>query len=317
MPRLGGMRVLVTGGAGFIGSHIVERLLDGGAEVVVVDDLSTGDMGNLRHLEGRQGLEVHVCDAPRAPREALAGITHGVHLAARTDVAASVRDPALYWETNVLGSVRVLEALAAAGARVVVVASSAAVYGELPPPVAEDAPARPISPYGAGKLAVDQLAHHYAAHTGMRVAPLRFFNVYGPRQHPRSPYSGVISVFARAALAEEDLVVHGDGAQTRDFVSVTDVTEAVERALLRPEAACEPINIATGMGTTIDALATEVNALAGGRSRVRHGPPRPGDIRHSVARVDRARERLGFEARVKLPEGLSRTLEWMRTRPSQ
>jgi len=316
MPRLGGLRVLVTGGAGFIGSHVVERLLDGGAEAVVVDDMSTGDAGNLAHLEGHQGLEVHVCDAARVPAGALAGVTHGVHLAARTDVAASVKDPALYWETNVLGSVRVLEALASAGARLAVVASSAAVYGELPPPVAEGGPARPISPYGAGKLAVDLLAHHYGAHTGMRVAPLRFFNVYGPRQHPRSPYSGVISLFAKAALAGEDLVVHGDGGQTRDFVAVEDVSEAVERALLRPEAAGEPINIATGRGTSINALAAEVNALAGGRSRVRHGPARPGDLRHSVARVERARERLDFEARVKLPDGLSRTIEWMRARPS-
>jgi nucleoside-diphosphate-sugar epimerase len=315
MPRLAGMRVLVTGGAGFIGSHVVERLLDGGAEAVVVDDLSTGDLGNLAHLEGRRGLEVHVCDAGRPPREALAGITHGAHLAARTDVAASVKDPALYWESNVLGSVRALEAMAAAGARVAVVASSAAVYGELPPPVAEDATARPISPYGAGKLAVDLLAHHYGAHTGMRVTPLRFFNVYGPRQHPRSPYSGVISVFAKAALAGEELVVHGDGGQTRDFVFASDVAEAVERALQRPEAAGEPINIASGRGTSIASLAAEVNALAGARSAIRHGPPRPGDIRYSVARVDRARERLGFEARVLLPDGLSRTIQWMRGRP--
>ncbi len=310
MGRLGGMRVLVTGGAGFIGSHVVERLLGGGAEVVVVDDMSTGDPRNLAGLH--DGLEVHRVDASRTPGAALEGVTHAVHLAALTDVAGSIEDPARYWEHNVLGSVRALEAVKDAGATAAVVASSAAVYGELPPPVAEDAPALPISPYGAGKLAVDLMAHHYTAHTPLRVVPLRFFNVYGPRQHPRSPYSGVISVFARAALLGEDLVVHGDGEQTRDFIHVSDVAEAVELALLAPGTAPAPINIATGAATTVSELARIVADLGGRGSAVRHGPPRPGDIRHSVARVDRARERLGFEARVKLPDGLSRTMEWMR-----
>jgi len=308
------MRVLVTGGAGFIGSHVVERLLSREASVVVVDDLSTGDPANLAHLVGggMGRLTVHRADVRRIPPKALAGVTHGVHLAARTDVAASMEDPVGYFESNVLGSVHVLQALRRAGARGAVVASSAAVYGDLPPPVDEDDLARPISPYGAGKLAVDLYAAYCTQEAGFPVAALRFFNVYGPRQHPRSPYSGVISVFARAAIAGDDMVVHGDGRQTRDFVYVEDVAEAVERALLRPESAGVPINIATGRGTSVNLLARRLAAMGGGGSRVRHGPPRVGDIRRSVARVDRARELLGFEATTGLSDGLRRTVEWMR-----
>ena len=308
------MRVLVTGGAGFIGSHVVERLLSRGASVVVVDDLSMGDASNLAHLGGGDmgRLTVHRADVRRIPPGTLAGVTHGVHLAARTDVAASMEDPVGYFESNVLGSVHVLQALRRAGAVGAVVASSAAVYGDIPPPVDEDAPARPISPYGAGKLAVDLYAAYCTQEAAFPVAPLRFFNVYGPRQHPRSPYSGVISVFARAAIAGEDMVVHGDGRQTRDFIYVADVAEAVERALLRPGAAGVPINIATGRGTSVNLLARRLAAKGGGGSRVRHGPPRAGDIRRSVARVDRARGLLGFEATTGLNSGLERTVEWMR-----
>jgi len=314
MEPLRDMRVLVTGGAGFIGSHIVERLLLRGASVVVVDDMSTGDAANLAHLGGGDmgRLTVNSADIRRIPPRALAGVTHGVHLAARTDVAASMEDPVGYFESNVLGSVHVLQALRRAGARGAVVASSAAVYGDVPPPVDEDAPARPISPYGAGKLAVDLYAAYCTQEAGFPVAALRFFNVYGPRQHPRSPYSGVISVFARAAIRGDDMVVHGDGGQTRDFVYVADVAEAVERALLRPDAAGVPINIATGRGTSVNHLAKRLAAMGGGGSRVRHGPPRAGDIRRSVARVDRARELLGFEATTGLSGGLKRTVEWMR-----
>ena len=329
------MRVLVTGGAGFIGSHVVERLLSRGASVVVVDDMSTGDASNLASLpgDGRRGgrvgkagkagragrggrgrLTVHRADVRRIPPRVLAGVTHGVHLAARTDVAASMEDPVGYFESNVLGSVHVLQALRRAGAEGAVVASSAAVYGDVPPPVDEDAPARPISPYGAGKLAVDHYAAYCTREAGFPVTPLRLFNVYGPRQHPRSPYSGVISVFARAAIAGDDMVVHGDGRQTRDFVYVADVAEAIERALTRPEAAGVPINVATGRGTSVNALARRLAALGGGGSRVRHGPPRAGDIRRSVARVDRARELLGFEASTPLREGLALTVEWMRAK---
>jgi UDP-glucose 4-epimerase len=305
-------RVLVTGGAGFIGSHVVEALLHQGAEVVVVDDMSTGSMANLAHSRGEQRLRVVETNIATAPPEAIEDVTLGVHLAARTEVAASIVDPAGTVQANVLGSVHVLEALQRAGARTVVVASSAAVYGEVPVPVDEDGPLHPMSPYGAGKLAVDHFASYYARHTPMSVAALRFFNVYGPRQHPRSPYSGVISVFTRAALVGEALTVNGDGEQTRDFVYVEDVVKAVLSALDSPTARGEAINIGTGQATTVNALAGEILSIAGSTSAVRHGPPRTGDITHSVAKVDKAKALLGFKATTPLREGLARTIEWMR-----
>ena len=305
-------RVLVTGGAGFIGSHVTEALLAAGADVVVVDDLSTGDLANLAHLVGAPGLEVVEADAARTPSSALEGVTMGVHLAALTEVATSFDDPGRTVEANVLGSVHVLEALRRAGARSAVVASSAAVYGEVPIPVDEEGPHRPKSPYGAGKLAVDHFVRYFADHTDLSVCSLRFFNVYGPRQHPRSPYSGVISVFAKAAIGGQDLLVNDDGEQTRDFVYVGDVVEAVLKALKAPGARGEAINIATGNATTINDLARTILAIAGSPSSIRHGPPRTGDIRHSVAKVDKAESLLTFEAGTPLREGLASTVHWMR-----
>lgn len=312
MGPFSGERVLVTGGAGFIGSHVTEALLGAGADVVVVDDLSTGDLGNLEHLDDPSCLRVVRAEAANAPPEALEGVTMGVHLAALTEVAASVDDPGRTVEANVLGSVRVLETLRRAGARSVVVASSAAVYGEVPVPVDEEGPHRPMSPYGAGKLAVDHFVRYFAGHTDLSVCSLRFFNVYGPRQHPRSPYSGVISVFTRAALSGRDLVVNGDGAQTRDFIYVDDVARAVLLALREPRARGEAINVATGLGTTVDELASAVIDIAGSTSTIRHGPPRQGDIRHSVAKVDKAKSLLTFEASTPLRQGLASTVHWMR-----
>lgn len=313
MVDLTGERVLVTGGAGFIGSHLAEVLLWTGARVTIVDDMSTGSIANLSHLRGREGLRIMEADAARIPAGALENVTRGVHLAARTEVAASVEDPAGTVEANVLGSVHVLEALHQVGATSAVVASSAAVYGEVPVPVDEAGPHRPISPYGAGKLAVDHFASYYARHTDLAVSSLRFFNVYGPRQHPMSPYSGVISIFSKAALAGEDLVVNGDGEQTRDFVYVTDVVGAVVSALASPEGRGEAINVGTGRATTLNELARTVVSIADSASTVRHGPPRQGDIRHSVAKVDKASSLLRFTARTSLQEGLGTTVEWMRT----
>jgi len=304
--------VLVTGGAGFIGSHLVEGLLLEGARVVVVDDMSTGSPGNLSHLSNDQGLSILEADVSTVSPSSLEGVTMGVHLAALTEVASSIEDPTGTVEANVLGSVHILETLLRAGARSAVVASSAAIYGEVPVPVDEEGPHHPISPYGAGKLAVDHFVRYYAHHTDLSVCALRFFNVYGPRQHPRSPYSGVISVYAAAALTGENLLVNGDGEQTRDFVYVKDVVRAILSALLSPEAKGEAINIGTGKATTINDLAKAAIDIAGSTSGMVHGPPRSGDIRHSVAKVDKAAYLLSFEASTPLREGLASTVHWMR-----
>lgn len=304
--------VLVTGGAGFIGSHVVEELLNEGASVVVVDDMSTGSPGNLSHLTEDPGLRVIETDASSVSPSSLEDVTMGVHLAALTEVAASIEDPTGTVEVNVLGSVHVLETLHRVGARSAVVASSAAIYGEVPIPVDENGPHHPISPYGAGKLAVDHFVHYYANHTDLAVCALRFFNVYGPRQHPKSPYSGVISVYAAAALTGENLLVNGDGEQTRDFVYVKDVVRAILSALHAPEAKGEAINIGTGQATSIIDLAGAVIDIAGSTSEMVHGPPRPGDIKHSVAKVDKAAYLLSFKASTPLREGLASTVHWMR-----
>lgn len=280
--------------------------------MVVVDDLSTGRVDNLRAVEGEPGFQMVTADISSLATSTLGDVTMGVHLAARTEVAASIEDPAGTVEANVLGSVHVLEALRLAGARSAVVASSAAVYGEVPVPVDEEGPHSPISPYGAGKLAVDHFVRYYAHHTDMAACSLRFFNVYGPRQHPRSPYSGVISVFARQALEGRDLVINGDGMQTRDFVYAGDVCEAIMSALVSPDARGEAINIGTGRATTIRELAGMMVEVTGSPSQVTHGPSRPGDIRHSVAKVDKAESLLHFRAGTTLSEGLETTVHWMR-----
>jgi UDP-glucose 4-epimerase len=305
-------RVVVTGGAGFIGSHLVERLLREGARVVVLDDFSSGSWGNIEHLEGTPALTVHEANASRPPAGVLEGATMGVHLAALTEVAASIEDPPGTVEANVLGSIQVLQGFHDAGVRSAVVASSAAVYGEAPVPVDEVGPHHPISPYGAGKLAVDHFVRYYASLTDLAVCALRFFNVYGPRQHPRSPYSGVISVFTKAALSGHPLVVNGDGEQTRDFIFVADVVEAVLAGLQSPDARGEAINIGSGIGTSINDLARRIVDSTGGVSPIEHGPPRQGDIRHSVAKIDKAESLLDFKASTPLTEGLPSTIGWMR-----
>jgi UDP-glucose 4-epimerase len=304
--------VLVTGGAGFIGSHTVDRLIEGGYRVVVLDDFSTGKRENLARWDGNPALAIVTADVARPIAEPLAPhgrIDHVIHLAAQVSVIASIADPVRDMQVNYGGTLHVLEYARAHGVRKVVLASSAAVYGDVDRfPVVEDSPTRPMSPYGIHKLASEHALDYYAAVHHVPVTSLRFFNVFGPRQDPSSPYSGVISIFADRARAGRELVVFGDGSQSRDFVFVGDVARAVVTAATEERGDRAVVNIGTGKETTIAALARAIVDRCGGRSAIRHAPARDGEIARSVAAVERARAVLGFAAEVGLDEGLARTV---------
>lgn len=303
-------RVLVTGGAGFIGSHVVERLLAEGREVVVLDDRGGAAGDNLIGCAG----DPRLVDVRARIADGLAGlppVDAVIHLAAQISVARALAEPLADLEANTADTIRVLQWAAAVGARRLVFASSAAVYGDPSlMPVSEDMSPAPCSPYGASKRAAELYLACLGPALGVETAALRLFNVYGPRQDPRSPYSGVISRFAAQARRGEPLVVFGDGAQTRDFVYVGDVA----RALV---AACEGsgtgivCNVGTGSAVTIEELARAIVAASASRSEVAFAAARAGDIRHSRADVGVAAQRLGWRAETSLADGLRRTLEWL------
>jgi UDP-glucose 4-epimerase len=307
--------VVVTGGAGFIGSHTVDRLMETGRRVVVLDNFSTGKRENLARWANDPRLHVVTCDVAHGIFAALAPITraHGpveriVHLAAQVSVVHSVANPLADLEVNYGGTLHVLEYARATGVTKVVLASSAAVYGDVAAlPVGEDAPCHPVSPYGIDKLASEHALDYYANVHGVAGTALRFFNVYGPRQDPSSPYSGVISIFADRARAGRPLTIFGDGTQTRDFVYVGDVVRALEAALADGNARLVA-NVGTGGEISVLALARTVVELCGQRSKIEHAPPRAGEIAKSRANVDRLRERLGVTAQTRLVDGLRATL---------
>jgi UDP-glucose 4-epimerase len=308
--------VVVTGGAGFIGSHVVDRLMETGHRVVVLDNFSTGKRANLARWAGHAALHVVPCDVAHGVFAALAPIEreHGavariVHLAALVSVPMSVANPVGDMQVNYGGTLHVLEYARARGVKKVVLASSAAVYGDAAaPPVGEDAVTQPVSPYGISKRASELVLDYYAAVHGLPTTSLRFFNVYGPRQDPSSPYSGVISVFADRARAGWPLVIFGDGKQTRDFVYVGDVVRAILAALANGNSRLIA-NVGTGHEITVLELARTIVELTGGGSKIEHAPARDGEILKSRARVDRLRNDLGVVAETVLAEGLKRTLE--------
>jgi UDP-glucose 4-epimerase len=315
--------VVVTGGAGFIGSHTVDLLIAQGRRVVVLDNLSTGRRSNLaRWLEPRHALggaepalELAVVDVAQGIFAALAPITakHGpvgqiIHLAAQVSVVHSVANPVFDMQVNYGGTLHVLEYARAMGVSKVVLASSAAIYGEVEQmPVHEQAAARPMSPYGIDKYASELALAYYQQVFGVATSSLRFFNVYGPRQDPSSPYSGVISIFADRARAGRPLLIFGDGTQTRDFVYVADVARAIVTAAGKRQSHAG-INIGTGTSTSINELAQTVVELCGGRSDIQHAPARSGEILESVADVERMASELGLRAETPLAQGLAATL---------
>ena len=304
------MHVLVTGGAGFIGSHSVEALLAEGARVTVLDNFSTGSRANLPQHERLCCIEGDIRDAATV-RQALAGATHVLHLAAQVSVRASVEDPVASASHNITGFLNVAEAARAAGGVRIVYASSAAVYG-VPEtlPLDEDSPCRPLSPYGLEKSINDQYAALYRSLYGQSLLGLRYFNVYGPRQDASSPYAGVISRFAACLAADRPMTVFGDGRQTRDFVYVGDVARANVLAL---RSAYEGIvNVGTGRSVSLLELVDALGRCAGKEPQVEFGAPVPGDIRHSAMRPDRMRDVLGFVPATDLSTGLRYLLDSLR-----
>jgi UDP-glucose 4-epimerase len=313
---------VVTGGAGFIGSHLVDRLIELGHRVVVLDDFRTGKRANLARwadakfrFDGREpALEIITCDVSHGIFAALAAVTakYGrveriAHLAAQVSVVASIANPLTDMAVNYGSTLHVLEYARAMGVSKVAFASSAAVYGETEvTPVAEETPTRPISPYGIHKLTSELALDYYAAVHGVPVTALRFFNVYGPRQDPTSPYSGVISIFADRAKAGKPLTIFGDGKQTRDFVYVGDVVKAIVVALSDGNSRLVA-NVGTGDETSVLELAKSIVKLCGERSVIEHAPARPGEIIRSCALVERLAE-LGAPATTPLIEGLRQTV---------
>jgi UDP-glucose 4-epimerase len=299
---------LVTGGAGFIGSHLCDALIERGERVRVLDDLSTGKRSNLP-----LGAELIVGDVadPAVVRDAVAGIDGCFHLAAVASVARGVDDWLGTHCTNLTGTIAIFEALRRQQVKVVY-ASSAAVYGACPTqPITEAAPTRPLSAYGADKLGCE-LHARVATHVhGIPTVGLRFFNVYGPRQDPESPYSGVISIFGERARNGAVFDVYGDGRQSRDFIYVGDVVAALLAAMARQTDPAAVFNVCTGVATQVQELARMIAGLADRQPEIRYRPPRPGDIAVSVGSPWAARGALGLTPGVALSDGLARVLRWL------
>ena len=301
------MRVLVTGGAGFIGSHIVDALLANGHEVRVFDNLSTGTRTNVATSAELLIGDIRDYDAVRA---AVEGCDLVYHEAALVSVPLSVERPLDNHAINTTGTVNVFEAARCAGVRRVVFASSAAVYGEPETmPIAESAKLNPLSPYALSKLMNEQLAQLYNELYGMEIVGLRYMNVFGPRQRADSPYSGVISIFLDRVRNGQPLTIHGDGEQTRDFIAVADVVRANIHAGTAPFSHAIA-NVGRGKQTTVKELVEVIQTVVGNQVEVSYGESRAADIRHSCADTRRATE-WGFSAETALNAGLSQTYRWL------
>ncbi|NIM45095.1 MAG: NAD-dependent epimerase/dehydratase family protein [Nitrososphaeria archaeon] len=305
-------KVLVTGGAGFIGSHLVDWLIDDGFEVVVLDNLFAGKMDNIkRHLRKKEfKLIKEDMRYPWVVRKALRDVEAVFNEAALVSVDFSFEKPLVTEEINVLGTINLLQASVKAGVKRFIHASSTAVYGEPTNlPIKETHALRPISPYGASKLSAELYCQVYHETYGLNTIVLRYFNVYGSRQMP-GPYSGAITNFIGRITEEKPPVIYGDGLQTRDFIHVDDIVEANIRALRDEKAVGEVFNIATGKPTSINTLTNMILDLSEKKNlRPTYVEPRAGDIRDSYADVSKARDVLGFEARINLKDGLSRILQ--------
>lgn len=305
---------LVTGGAGFIGSHIVEELVQRGESVRVLDNLSSGRRENLASVQDK--VDFCECDIRdlEAIRPVLEGVDYVIHLAALSSVARSIEDPVSTTLVNLNGTLHVLLAARDVQAKRVVMAATAAAYGDNPSlPRVETQMPQPLSPYALTKLAGEYYGQIFHRIFGLEVVALRYFNIFGPRQNPQSPYTGVLSKFIVAYLRGQTPTIFGDGEQSRDFTFVTNVVDATLRACLAPAAPGKVINVGTGRGSTLNQTIALLNQILGVQVTPQYAPPRVGDVRHSTADISLARTTLSYEPRVSLEDGLRRTVAWLRT----
>jgi UDP-glucose 4-epimerase len=303
---------LVTGGAGFIGSHLTEELVRRGHTVRVADSLITGHRRNLAQINGVEFVEGDLADMSVATR-ATAGMDYVLHQAAIPSVPRSVNDPVTSNRANVDATVNVLVAARDAGVKRLVYAGSSSAYGNTPTlPKHEDMPTHPLSPYALQKLVSEQYCQMFTALYGFETVTIRYFNVFGPRQDPGSPYSGVISLFSTALLEGRQPTIYGDGEQTRDFTYVANIVDGVLRACEAPKAAGEVINVATGRRISLNELLRVMSGLVGAQAAPTYKDERAGDVKDSQADITKAKRLLGYTPIVGLEEGLKHTLEWCR-----
>ena len=304
---------VVTGGAGFIGSHLTEELVRRGHRVRVADSLVTGKKSNIAHIHGVEFLEGDMADIDFA-RKAVAGCDFVLHQAAIPSVPRSVQDPITSHRANVDGTLNALIASRDAGVKRLIFAASSAAYGDTATlPKHEEMPTSPLSPYALQKVIGEQYLRMFTRLYGLETVSIRYFNVFGPRQDPSSPYSGVISVFATALLENRAPTIFGDGEQTRDFTYVANVVDGVLRACEAPGASGEIINVATGGRVSLNQLFEEMRALIGANVKAKYVDVRAGDVRDSQADIAKARRILGYEPTVAFEEGIRKTVDWYRT----
>jgi len=304
---------LVTGGAGFIGSHLAEELVRRGHRVRVVDSLITGKRRNLDHIKGVEFLEGDLAVGDVA-RRAADGVEYVLHQAAIPSVPRSVKDPLTSNEANITAALNILVAARDAGVKRLVYAGSSSVYGDTPTlPKREDMPTNPLSPYALQKLVAEQYCQMFTRLYGFETVTTRYFNVFGPRQDPGSPYSGVISLFSTALLEGRQPIIYGDGEQTRDFTYVANVVDGVLRACEAKGASGEVINVATGGRISLNQLLRVMNGIVGTNLQAIYKEERAGDVKDSQADITKAKRLLGYEPTVSLEEGLKHTLKWCRS----
>ncbi|MHB8728991.1 MAG: NAD-dependent epimerase/dehydratase family protein [Sulfuricaulis sp.] len=303
------MHILVTGGAGFIGSHLTDRLLAAGDRVRILDDLSTGKRENLPQHHALEFVEGDIRDAGVVER-CMDGVEAVVHLAAVASVHASIDDPVHTHQVNFDGTLNLLEAARRHGTRRFLYACSAAIYGDAASiPVLEGSAPNPLSPYAVDKLTGEYYLLHYHRQFNLAATSFRFFNIYGPRQDPSSPYSGVISIFMNRLQQNRPVTVFGDGSQTRDFVYVADLAELIAQAVSGTKGAGEIFNIGTGTRHSLLQLLDHLETLSGKKIARHHEPSRLGDIQHSCADVTRLRRVFGIAPSTPFDQGLKKLLE--------